>query len=190
MNAEEITQKLKACCSGNNEAMNELLPVVYDELHRLAHRYFKKERENHVLQTTALVHEAYLKLIDQRSVNWQNRAHFFGIAANMMRRILVDYAKSRDSKKRGGNYEDVSLEEACFLAVQERNLDIIDLDHALTLLEELDERQSKIVELRFFSGLDVEETAETLGISPATVKRDWKTAKTWLKLELEGKNKI
>jgi RNA polymerase sigma factor (TIGR02999 family) len=185
-NRGEITEMLKACSGGNREAMNNLVPLVYNELHRQARLYLNRERSNHTLQTTALVHEAYLRLIEQRFVDWQNRAHFFGIAANMMRRILVNYAVNRHREKRGGSEENMPLEEAFAVATEDRDLDLLALDRALNELAELDERQAKIVELRYFSGLSIEETAEVLRISPATVKRDWSMAKAWLRSELSG----
>ena len=180
----EITEMLKACSGGNREAMNDLVPLVYEELHRQAHRYLNHERSHHSLQTTALVHEAYLRLIEIRFVDWQNRAHFFGIAANMMRRILVNYAKHAHRQKRGGLEENLPLEEALCVSAEDRDIDLLALDNALNELAELDERQAQIVELRYFSGLSIEETAEVLKISPATVKRDWNMAKAWLRAEL------
>ena len=154
--------------------------LVNAELHRQASRYLRRKRAGHTLQTTALIHEAYLKLIDQREINWQNRAHFFGIAAQMMRRILVDYAKARHCEKRGGIGENLPLEEAALVVLEGKSIDLIALDEALTRLFEFDERHARIVELRYFSGLSIDETAEALGISPATVKSDWKSAKAWL----------
>ena len=183
----EITEMLKACSGGNREAMDNLVPLVYEELHHQAHRYLNRERQNHTLQTTALVHEAYLRLIDQRFVDWQNRAHFFGMAANMMRRILVNYANHAHRLKRGGPDENLPLDEALTVAAEERDVDLLALDKALNELAELDERQAQIVELRYFSGLSIEETAEVLKLSPATVKRDWNMAKAWLRSELSGK---
>jgi RNA polymerase sigma-70 factor, ECF subfamily len=181
----EITQMLREWGGGNREALDALLPLVYEELHRQASRYLRRERAGHTLQTTALIHEAYLKLIDQREVDWKNRAHFFGIAAQMMRRILVDYARARHREKRGGAGSDRPIEEAATLAVSEENgVDLIALDEALTRLSRFDERQARIVELRYFSGLSIEETAEVLRISPATVKSDWTLAKTWLRREM------
>jgi len=162
------------------------MPVVYAELHRQAASYLRRERVGHTLQATALINEAYLKLIDQREVNWQNRAHFFGIAAQAMRRILVDHARTRHRDKRGGDAENLPLEAAQFATSDDGTVDLIALDEALTRLALLDERQSRIVELRFFSGLSVEETAEALGVSPATVKNEWRTAKAWLFQELNG----
>lgn len=182
----EITEMLKACSGGNREAMDRLVPLVYQELHRQAHRYLSHERSNHTLQTTALVHEAYLRLIEQRFVDWQNRAHFFGMAANMMRRILVNYANQAHRLKRGGADENLPLEEALCVASEEQDVDLLALDRALNELARLDERQANIVELRYFSGLSIEETAEVLDISPATVKRDWSMAKAWLRSELGG----
>lgn len=167
------------------EALDELMPAVYDELRRQAARYLRREKAGHTLQTTALIHEAYLRLVDQRNVQWQNRAHFFGIAAQMMRRILVDHARTKKRAKRGGSDVKVSLADAT-IPVNERDLDVVALDEALTRLAEIDEQQSRVVELRFFSGLTVEETAEVMGISPATVKRDWSVAKAWLHRELSG----
>lgn len=180
----EITQKLREWSDGKQEALDALLPLVYEELHRQAARYLHRERAGHTLQTTALIHETYLKLVDQREVNWQNRAHFFGIAANAMRRILVDYAKARHRAKRGGADENLPLEAVTLAVSGERSVDLEALDEALTRLAELDERQARIVELRYFSGLSIEETAEILHISPATVKSDWKSAKAWLYQEI------
>ncbi len=182
--SREITRMLREWSNGKPEALDSLLPLVYAELHRQAARYLRRERRDHTLQTTALVHEAYLKLIDQREVNWQNRAHFFGIAAQAMRRILVDYAKARHREKRGGIGEDLPLEEAALVVSEERSVDLVALDEALTRLAEFDERQARIVELRYFSGLTIEETAEVLRISPATVKSDWNVAKAWLRHEI------
>ncbi|MEJ7860253.1 MAG: sigma-70 family RNA polymerase sigma factor [Pyrinomonadaceae bacterium] len=183
MKAPEITQMLREWSDGKQEALDNLLPLVYDELHRQASRFLRKERQGHTLQTTALINEAYLKLIDQRTVNWQNRAHFFGIAAQAMRRILVDYARRRHRAKRGGIGEDLPL-EAALVESEEKSVDLVALDEALTRLAEFDERQAQIVELRYFSGLSIEETAEVLRISPATVKSDWNVAKAWLRHEI------
>ncbi len=169
--------------SGNREALDRLMPIVYDELRRQAARYLKHERQGHTLQTTALVHEAYVRLIDQAGVRWQNRAHFFGIAAEMMRRILVDHARRRRAAKRGGDSLKVTLDEA-INASAEPNLDLIAVDGALTKLASLDQQQARVVELRFFGGLSVDETAEVLGISERTVKRDWSVAKAWIRREL------
>ena len=183
-NSKQITGMLLEWSNGKQEALDALLPLVYDELHRQASRYLRRERAGHTLQTTALIHETYLKLIDQREVNWQNRAHFFGVAAQAMRRILVYYAKARHRVKRGGAEENLPLEAATLAVSGERSVDLEALDEALTRLAELDERQARIVELRYFSGLSIEETAEVLHISPATVKTDWKSAKAWLYQEI------
>ncbi len=180
----EITQWLQEWSSGKENALDALMPIVYAELHRQAASFLRRERIGHTLQATALINEAYLKLIDQREVNWKNRAHFFGIAGQAMRRILVDHARSRHREKRGGDAEDLPLEAAEFATSKEGNVDLIALDEALTRLALLDERQSRIVELRFFSGMSVEETAEALSVSPATVKNEWRTAKAWLFQEL------
>ena len=181
---KQITEILLEWSNGKQEALDALLPLVYDELHRQASRYLRRERIGHTLQTTALIHETYLKLIDQREVNWQNRAHFFGVAAQAMRRILVDYAKARHREKRGGAGENLPLEAATLAVSGEKGIDLEALDEALTRLAEFDERQASIVELRYFSGLSVEETAEVLHVSPATVKNDWKSAKAWLYQEI------
>ncbi|MEO8072325.1 MAG: sigma-70 family RNA polymerase sigma factor [Acidobacteriota bacterium] len=180
----EITEKLREWSDGKQEALDTLLPLVYEELHRQAACYLRRERIGHTLQTTALIHETYLKLVDQRDVNWQNRAHFFGIAAQAMRRILVDYAKARHRAKRGGADETLPLDAVTLAVSEEKSIDLEALDEALTRLAEFDERQAGIVELRYFSGLSIEETAEVLHISPATVKRDWKSAKAWLYQEI------
>ena len=182
--SEQITVLLRQWSDGNREALDELLPLVYNELHKQARRYFRKERQDHTLQTTALIHEAYLKLIDQRDVEWQNRTHFFAIAAQMMRRILVDHARAKHRDKRGGDDVKLPLEEAMLVVVDERNVDLIALDEVLTRLEAVDEQQARVVELRYFSGLSLEETAEALKISRATAARDWSMAKAWLHREL------
>ena len=181
---DNISELLDAWSGGDREAWNKLVPLVYDELRGQAHRYLRRERKNHTLQTTALVHEAFLKMVEQRAVHWENRAHFFWLASEMMRRILVDYAKNRNRLKRGGDVEIVSFDSAWQIAVDASDVDLLNLDEALTRLAELDEQQSRIVQLRFFSGLNIEETAEVLSISPATVKRDWNMAKAWLHHEL------
>ena len=178
-----VTQLLVAWGDGNVAARDQLMPLVYEELHRLAHRYMGRERIDHTLQTSGLVNEAYLRLIDQSQVRWQNRAHFFGIAAQMMRRILVDYARSRGYAKRGGTARHVSLDEAAIVS-EERAADVVALDGALKGLAEFDLRKSRIVELRFFGGLSIEETAEVLEVSPGTVMRDWTLAKAWLRREM------
>lgn len=179
----EITQLLLAWGSGEEEAFEKLAPLVYAELHRLAHRYMAGERSGHTLQTTALVNEAYLRLIDTSRVQWQNRAHFFAVSAQLMRRILVDFARSRNYAKRGSAARRLSLDEAPPMAV-ERGADLIALDDALTALSALDPRKAKVVELRFFGGLTEDETAEVLKVSSDTVTRDWRLAKVWLRREL------
>jgi RNA polymerase sigma factor (TIGR02999 family) len=175
-----ITQLLVEWSGGDQAALDQLMPLVYDELRRLARSYLRRERPDHTLQATALVHEAYLRLVDQHSVSWQNRAHFFGIASQMMRRILVNHAVARATAKRGGPAEKLSLDEA-IAVVDQRDIDLIALDNALKQLETLDAQQSRVVELRFFGGLSIEETAEVLNLSPATVKREWSTARLWLR---------
>jgi RNA polymerase sigma factor (TIGR02999 family) len=183
--AATVTQLLQAWGQGDQRALDELLPVVYEELRQQAQRYLRREREGHSLQATALVHEAYIRLVDQRRMQWQGRAQFFGIAAQLMRRILVDHARSRHAEKRGGaNVSLVQPLEEATAAAQETDVDLLALDEALTRLAVLDERQAKVVELRYFTGLGIEETAEALGISPATVKREWTMARAWLKREL------
>ena len=175
---------LRELSGGDREAWDNLLPLVYDELHRQAARFLRKERQGHTLQTTALINEAYLKLIDQREVNWESRTHFFAIAAQAMRRILVDYARTTHRKKRGGDDIKLPLEEALSIAAEEKPVDLIALDEALNKLAERDEQQARIVELRYFSGLTLEETAEALHISRASVASDWNMAKVWLYREL------
>ena len=184
-NSKNITRMLKDWSSGGNrEALDRLLPFVYDELHRQASRYLRRERSDHTLQTTALIHEAYLKLVDQREVEWKNRAHFFAVAAQAMRRILVDYARTRKREKRGGDDVKLQLDEAVNISGGEKSIDLVALDEALTRLAEFDERQARVVELRYFSGMTEEETAEVLGISAPTVRRDWNMAKAWLYSQL------
>jgi RNA polymerase sigma factor (TIGR02999 family) len=161
------------------------MPLVYDELRRLAHRYLSRERTDHTLQSTALVHEAYLRLAGQNPPQWQNRAHFFGIAAHIMRQILVEYARGRSAAKRGGNALTLTLDDAVALP-QQTDVDVVALDKALGELSGLDAQQGRIVELRFFAGLTIEDTSEVLGISPATVKRDWVTARAWLFRAMTG----
>ncbi len=181
--SQNITELLVGYGRGDKEALDELMPIVYEELRRQAARYLRREQAGHTLQTTALIHEAYVRLVDQRAVQWQNRAHFFGVAAQMMRRILVDHARTKKRVKRGGSDIRVSLAGAN-VAVKGQDLDVVALDEALNRLAEIDEQQSRVVELRYFSGLTVEETAEVMGISKATVKRDWSVAKAWLYREL------
>jgi RNA polymerase sigma factor (TIGR02999 family) len=180
----KVTELLIAWSNRNHSAIEEeLFPLVYEELRRLAHRYMSRERPGHSLQTTAVVHEAYLRLIDQKHVQWQNRAHFFAIAAEMMRRILITHAQSHAYAKRGGGTVNVSLDEAAILS-RERASELIALDEALTSLTAIDARRSRVVELRFFGGLSNEEIAEVLKISPNTVTRDWNVAKAWLYREM------
>jgi RNA polymerase sigma factor (TIGR02999 family) len=181
----EVTQLLVAWGDGDQSALDKLMPLVYDELHGLAHRYMAQERPEHTLQTSALVNEAYVRLVDQRNVHWQNRAQFFGIAATLMRRILVGYARSRKRVKRGAGAFQISLDEAAILS-QERAADMVALDDALENLATVDKRKSHIVELRFFGGLSIDETAEVLKVSPGTVMRDWTLAKAWLLREVMG----
>ena len=174
-----VTQLLIDWSQGNQAALDKLMPLVDRELHRLAHHYMLREKPGHTLQTTALVNEAYLKLIDQREVHWKNRAHFFALSAQLMRRILVDHARKRKYAKRGGDAHRISLHEVMAVS-HERGSDLIALDDALEKLTNIDPRKAKVVELRFFGGLSVQETAEALDVSPLTVKRDWKMAKAWL----------
>ena len=184
----EVTQLLLAWGGGDGDALDRLTPLVYEELHRLARRYMGREPSGHTLQATALVNEAYLRLIDHGRVRWENRAHFFGVAAQIMRHILVDFARSRRNLKRGGDLRRVSLDEA--LAVSGgRAADLVALDDALKALKAVDERKSRVVELRFFGGLSVEETAEVLKVSEETVMRDWRLARMWLLRELEGEER-
>src|SRR2546427_4266302 len=174
-----VTQLLIDWGNGNRSALDKLMPLVDRELHRLAHHYMRRENPGHTLQTTALVNEAYLKLIDQKHVHWKNRAHFFALSAQLMRRILVDHARKRKYAKRGGEAQQVAFDEAMIVS-REPGADLIALDDALEKLAAIDPRKSKVVELRFFGGLSVEETAEALRVSPLTVKRDWSMAKAWL----------
>jgi len=183
--AREVTQLLCLWSGGDRAALESLIEVVYAELRHLAHSYLRRERPGHTLQSTALVHEAYLRLIDQKNVTWQNRAHFFGIAAQMMRRILVDHARSRQASKRGAGITLLALDEAV-AGSGPRGLDLIVLDQALESLARIDPQQSRIVELRFFAGLSIDDTAEVLKISPATVKREWAIAKAWLYREMSA----
>jgi RNA polymerase sigma factor (TIGR02999 family) len=179
----DVTQLLQQWSNGQEQALERLLPQIHDELRKLAASYLRKERPDHTLQPTALVNEAFLKLVDQRAAKWQNRAHFFGIAAQAMRRILVDHARAHAAGKRGGAVRKVPLDDAR-LAGAARDIDLLALDQALTRLAALDPQQSRIVELRFFGGLTMEESAEVMHISPATVGREWRMAKAWLSAEL------
>ena len=180
---KQITQLLVAWGEGDESALAELTPLVHEELRRLAHRYMGGERRGHTLQTTALVNEAYVRLIDWKNVRWQSRAHFFGVSAQLMRRILVDFARARGNAKRGGGAPRVALDEAAAVSA-DRGTEIVALDESLRAMTELYPRQSKVVELRFFGGLSVEEAAEVLKVSPATVERDWSFARAWLHREL------
>jgi len=176
---DDVTQLLENWSNGDREALERLMPLVYDELHRLAQRYLRRERSDHTLQSTALVHEAYLKMVDQKNVRWQNRAHFFGVAAQSIRHILVDHARSHLAAKCGAGAAKLSLDEAIGVP-EKKEVDLLALDQALEGLAALDPQQGRIVELRFFGGLSIEETSEVLHISTATVKRDWVMAKAWL----------
>lgn len=187
MTTPDVTQLLHQWSEGNRAALDSLTPVVYDELRKLAGIYLRRERGDHTLQATAVVHEAYMRLVDQRSVRWQNRAHFFGIAAQMIRRILVDHARGVRAAKRGGGSVALSLDEAIGVS-EKRDLELEALDDALEALAAVDAQQARIVELRFFTGLSIEETAEVLGVSESTVKRDWVSAKAWLFRELSRRH--
>ncbi|MBS1797901.1 MAG: sigma-70 family RNA polymerase sigma factor [Acidobacteria bacterium] len=183
--SEQITGLLREWCGGRREALDELLPLVYRELHKQARRFLRKEHQGHTLQTTALIHEAYLRLVDQRSIDLENRAHFFAIAGQMMRRILVDHARAKHREKRGGDDAvKIPLDEAMIVVVGPKDVDLLALDDVLKRLEALDEQQARVVELRYFSGLSLEETAAALKISRATAARDWAMAKAWLHREL------
>lgn len=182
---ENVTDLLNDWGHGDQEALNKLMPLVYDELRRLASRYLRNERPGHTIQTTALVHEAYLKLVDQTNTSWQNRVQFFAAAAQVMRHILVDYARSRRAFKRGGDLCRLSLDEAV-LSSEEKDADLLTLNEALNTLAAMDTQQSRVVELRVFGGLTVEETAEALEVSPRTVKREWSMAKAWLHKQMRN----
>ena len=181
---DDASKLLRAWSEGDQSALQGLTPIVYDELHRLAGRYLKRERPGHSLQTTALVNEAYMRLVDYERMQWQNRAHFFAVSAQVMRRILVEHAR-RHNLKRGGAVQHVSLDEAIIVG-GEQDADLVALDTAMNVLAQLDPRKVQVVEMRFFGGLSVEETAEVLKVSPVTVKRDWRAAKAWLYRELTG----
>jgi RNA polymerase sigma-70 factor (ECF subfamily) len=182
---QEVSLLLQAWVGGDQSALDRLIPIVHHELHRLAHCYMARERPGHPLQTTALVNEAYIRLLGANKVAWQDRAHFFAISANLMRRILVDYARSRRYRKRGGDMKAVSLDEALLIS-PDTDPDLVKLDDALKALEEFDPRKARVVELRFFGGLDLDETAEVLNVSRDTVKRDWRLAKVWMFCEMTG----
>lgn len=175
-----VTQLLVKWSKGDKAALDELMPLIHSELRRMARRYMARERPGHTLQTTALINEAYLRLVDQQAVEWQDRAHFFALAAQIMRHILVDYARKHQSERRGGGAEKIALDDVA-VANQERASELVALDEALDALAALDPRQSQVVELRFFGGLTVEETAEVLRVAPVTVMREWRTAKAWLR---------
>ncbi len=180
----EITRLLDEVGSGRREALDELLPLVYDELRKIAGQHLRNERDDHTLNATALVHEAYIKLVDQRRVEWQNRAHFYAIASMAMRRILVSYARARGREKRGGGVHPLELDELGAVMSDDRAEEIVDIDQALEELAGINARAARVVECRFFGGLSIEETAAALDIAPMTVKRDWLMAKTWLKREI------
>lgn len=181
----DITQMLREWSDGKRDALDQILPLVYDELHRQAARYLRRERSDHTLQTTALINEAYLKLVDQRTVQWESRTHFFAIAAQAMRRILVDYARTKHREKRGGDDVKVPLDEVTMIGVDNNTVDLLALDEALTRLGAMDQQKARIVELRYFSGLSVDETAAAMGVSAKTVERHWTMARAWLHRELK-----
>jgi RNA polymerase sigma-70 factor (ECF subfamily) len=182
--ATDVTLLLKRYSSGDQDALAQLIPKIYDELRRLASSYLQRERLDHTLQTTALVHEAYLRLVDQKQVQWNNRNHFFAVAAQMMRRILIDHARKHVSLKRGKSFTRISLDEAAVFS-REKPRDLLVVDELLTRLASLDPQESRIVELRFFAGLSLEETAEVMGLSTAKVRREWTVAKAWFTREME-----
>ncbi|HLK66812.1 MAG TPA: sigma-70 family RNA polymerase sigma factor [Bryobacteraceae bacterium] len=183
---DHITQLLQSWSQGNQAAMEELMPLVFDELHRVARHYMSGERPEHTLQTTALVNETYLRLVSSEGANWEGRTHFFGVCAQMMRRILVDWTRSRQALKRGGAARALDLDDEALAVAAHPGTDLVALDDALNALSAIDPRKGRVVELRFFGGLSVKEAAEILGISPETVQRDWKMAKSWLRRELNG----
>jgi RNA polymerase sigma factor (TIGR02999 family) len=184
-----VTELLVNWSNGDQEALNKLIPLVYDELHKLASRYLRRERPDHTLQTTALVHEAYLKLVDQREANWENRVQFFAVAAQLMRRILVDYARRHRASKRGGDFCKLSLDEG-LVSSEEKDAELLALDEALDRLAAIDPQQSRVVELRVFAGLSLEETAQALNISPRTVRREWSMAKAWLHRQIKNQRPL
>lgn len=184
MSNENVTELLQASNEGSREALDKLLPIVYDNLRQIARHQLSRERQNHTLQPTALVNEAYLRLIGQHSVDWQNRAHFFSIAAETMRRILVNHALEKNRLKRGGGATIVSLDEEIDY-IHQKDLDVLSLDDALNRLEQFDQKQAKIVELRFFGGMTNEEIANVLGVSDSTIKREWRIAKAWLQSQMQ-----
>src|SRR5215471_13757834 len=182
--APDVTQLLVNWSHGDQAALEKLMPLVYGELRRLASAYLRRERSNHTLQSTALVHEAFLRMVSQHDVQWKNRAHFYGIAAQMIRRILVDYARSQNAEKRGSGAVKLELDEAMAVAQTAPDVDLLLLNDALDRLAQLDERQSRVDERRFFDGLSIEETAEVMHLSPASIKREWHTARAWLFREM------
>ncbi|HKS42115.1 MAG TPA: sigma-70 family RNA polymerase sigma factor [Blastocatellia bacterium] len=181
---ESATQLLIQLSNGNHATVDLLLPLIYDEMRKLAANYLRRERPDHTLQPTALVHETYLRLVDQTRVTWQNRAHFFGVAAQIMRRLLVDYARKHKAEKRGADFQKLSLDENIDKAI-ERGSEIIALDRALEALAEIDQQKARIIELRYFGGLTVEETAEVMGVTPVTINRHWRMAKAWLQGQMK-----
>ena len=183
---DNITELLIEFSKGNQSVVDDIFPLIYDELKKLANNYLRNERGSHTLQPTALVHEAYLKLVDYKRINWQNRAHFMGMAATLMRQILIDHARRHRAGKRGGENENLSLEESIVIVAGEKSMDLIRLDDALKELAKFDEMKSRLVELRYFGGLSTEETAEVLGVSEITVKRHWRMAKAWLAEAING----
>jgi RNA polymerase sigma factor (TIGR02999 family) len=187
VNTDGLTQLLIKWRNGDKAALDQLMPLVYEELRRLARQFMGRERRDHTLQTSALINEAYLRLVDQESANWQNRAHFFAVAAQVMRHILIDHARSHQYKKRGAGAQKVKMDEAIVFS-DERAAELVALDDALTCLATVDLRKSRIIELRFFGGLSIEETAEALELSPTTVQREWRAARAWLRHFIEGKN--
>jgi len=184
-----VTELLANWSKGDQEALNKLMPLVYDELHKLASRYLRRERQDHTLQTTALVHEAYLKLVDQRNANWENRVQFFAVSAQLMRRILVDYARRHRASKRGGDLYRLSLDDA-LVSTEEKDAELLGLDEALDRLAAIDPQQSRVVELRIFAGLTLEETGQALNISPRTVRREWNMAKAWLHRQIKNQRPL
>lgn len=188
VSTHEVTRLLQAWSSGDEQALQQLMPLVYDELHRLARRYMAAEQSGHPLQTTALVHEVYIRLVDVKNVDWQNRAHFYALSARLMRRILVDFARTRDYQKRGRQFAHIQLEEAATVSAAVGS-ELVAVDDALKQLAVVDARKSDVVEMRFFGGLTVEEIAAALRVSPETVARDWKLAKAWLLRELSHEDR-
>lgn len=181
-----VTELLVQLSEGKDDVVNDIFPLIYDELRKLANNYLRNERTNHTLQPTALVHEAYLKLVDHTRMNWQNRAHFLGMAATLMRQILIDHARRHRAGKRGGEHENLPLEESIVIIAGEKSMDLVRLDDALKELAKFDEFKSRLVELRYFGGLSVEETAEVLQVSEITIKRHWRLAKAWLAEAISG----